>query len=79
MSINRLIRALVVSTVLLIASLVTFAQTAQLRLSSNLNRGIELYHQGKFVEASNLLKKVVKQTKRDVSMFFQLEHNFDLY
>lgn len=57
MSFNHAIRTLAVLAILFVASPITPAQINPMQNSPDLDRGIELYRQGKYAEASNLLKK----------------------
>lgn len=72
MILNRVICTLAAWAFLFIAPLSTHGQNAPAPSSPDLNRGIELYRQGKYAEASSLLKKVVKKTKTDDTAWYYL-------
>ncbi len=71
MNINRTIRALVL-TVLLLVSSTAFSQSPSPETSSDLSRGIELFQAGNYADASKLLKKAVKQNKTDGTAWYYL-------
>jgi TonB family protein len=72
MSSNNAFRALAMFAILFVASSLTPAQSNPAQSSSDLSRGIELYHQSKYVEASALLKTVVKRNKTDEQAWYYL-------
>lgn len=72
MNLNRTVRVLGLLTVLLVASTAVFSQSTSTGGSPDLNRGIELYREGNYADATKLLKKAVKQNKTDGTAWYYL-------
>lgn len=72
MSSHQANRALRVIALLFLAGPIAFAQTNPTQDSIDRNRGIELYRQGKYSDASDFLKKLVKKNKTDEQAWYYL-------
>jgi TonB family protein len=69
---NRATWMLAAVAFLFVAFTTTQAQTNPTPKSGDLDRGIELYHQGNYSAASDLLKKVANETKTDDTAWYYL-------
>ncbi len=72
MSLNHALRTVAVLAVLLLVTATAPAQHEPTHKSPNHDRGVELYRAGKYGEAANLLKKVVKENKSDEEAWYYL-------
>lgn len=72
MNLSPAFRTVVVLAVLLFVTTSTWAQHEPIHNSPDHIRGVELYREGKYADASNLLKKVVKQDKSDDEAWYYI-------
>jgi TonB family protein len=72
MKLNHALRTVIVPAVLLLVTAIAAAQHEPAHNPPDHNRGVELYREGKYAEASNLLKKVVKANKSDDEAWYYI-------